>query len=159
MAAHIRINEVSREPAQTITYPDGTQSVVRLFYIDVDFWATRAGFLAGNPPLVSNDFRMQLSRTARVVATDVNGNWIKADGSAVDPATLTGFEGFEWQYQTIQINPIDQIKANIAKFIQSEIAGKGRRGDLRDRRIVRQQTDSTGILALISSLTGTDSEV
>ena len=57
MAAHIRINEVSREPAQTITYPDGTQSVVRLFYIDVDFWATRAGFLAGNPPLVSNDFR------------------------------------------------------------------------------------------------------
>ena len=144
MAAHIRINEVSREPGG-------------LFYFDIDFWLTQAAYDAGNPPIISNDFRMQLVNSITRVAQDTNGFYLTTDGSSIDPAILTPDNTtiYNWKTETITLTANDiiaQIRSNIANFVKQAVANNTLRGDLRHRAIIRNQTDPSGILTKIAAL-------
>lgn len=102
---YVHIKEVSKE-------------VTGLFYFDVDFWQNSSDYLAGNTPIMSNDFRMQLN------------------------AGLTSA-----QLQAA-------VKKNIADFVNRAVSNSQLRGDLRDSSIQRSQTDGTGTLTKVSTLSG-----
>ncbi len=110
---YIRINEISREPD------------TGLFYFDIDFWLTQAGYTNGNQPIVSNDFRMQINPF----------NW---SGGVLVARTASDI--------------ISQIKSNVADFVQQAGSNSTLRGDLRHKSIVRNSTDHTGVLPLLSTL-------
>lgn len=154
---HIRINEVSREPD------------TGLFYIDVDFWLTKIGFLAGHPPILSNDFRMQLFDSAVMINTDAAGFLLTTDGNAIDPTTLVPTVDsvtqkvieppqYLWKTSIVPLDMKEQIRTNIVNFVRRAENNSALRGDLRDRRIKRSLSDGSGRLAQILTLAGTDED-
>ena len=146
---YIRINEISREPA--LDAP-----LVRGLYLDIDFWLTQIGYNNGNPPILSEDFSMQIWIADRTITQDINGNYLTTGGQSIDPATLTPDSNYVWQYTTTPrtaVQIIAQIRANIAKLVNMATQNSMIRGERRFRRwVIRTQTDADNILANIAAL-------
>lgn len=99
-------------------------------YLLIALWATKIGHDNGNPPLITNDFIMQIRPTETRIVTDANGFWKRAsDGVFIDPATLEPGDTTEWEHETVQrprSEIIDEIKGNVRNYFQQAVANKWR---------------------------------
>ena len=139
--AYFKINEISREPD------------TGLIYLDVDFWSDQSSYDAGDPPIVSNDFRMQLFRQRTHIATAPNGFYLTTSRMQVDPASLTMESNYDWAYVTetlTQDEIIAQVETNIRKF--ANLIKDNLRGNLKSSNIKRDQNDISGILTELAPI-------
>ena len=106
------------------------------YYVLLKVWLTEAGFLAGNPPILEEDFKMKLSPVGRRSILDMNGN-------------PTG----EIEEHAIDVRA--QVIANIRAYLRRAAARKYR-GNRTDPRIRRDQQDPNTVLSRqdIASLVG-----
>jgi len=124
-----------------------TEKVVGHTYLSVRFWADKAVFDAGNPPLLVNDFVMQLRPTRRERVTNRDGWWKRlSDGVFIDPATLDPDLTYEWEMETVDVDVPAVIRANIeAYWYRAQL--RGDRGSKTDPRIQRDARDPHSILS------------
>jgi hypothetical protein len=117
-------------------------------FILVDFWASKADFGASKPPVLTNDFLMQLRPTGQRIVTNAEG-WLKRkDGVFVDPETLddSSEPEPEWERETVDRELPAEIRANIKAYWERAQV-RGDRGSKIDPRIQRNETDPHGVLA------------
>lgn len=151
----VAINEVSRHERGFI-------------YVLVDIWRAQADADAGDPPLLSNDFIIQIRRQIIRIVTDASGNLKRADGVFVAPEDVTGADkAIGWEWETItKTNPalrqevIEHIRDYWRRAKAAALAGRAfpRKHDNRER-MVRNNTDTDGILARLAALRGLRQEV
>ncbi len=137
-----------------------------LTYVLVDFWANRQSLRGGDPPVLTNDFLMQLQTTSIRIITNEEG-WLKAtDGTFIDPATLTPDDPQpEWERETVPRDVAAEIKDNISGYwqraVESQLTGDHtanptnpfyKKGKIVPQKgstppVKRDQSDPKGILA------------
>lgn len=129
-------------------------------YALVDFWASKADFDAAKPPVLINDFLMQLRPTGQRIVTNAQG-WLKRiDGVFIDRETLVpGQPEPEWERETIDRDLPAEIRTNIeAYWKRAQVRGDS--GNKIDSRIVRDESDPHGVLtrADVKALRGAEIE-
>ncbi|KKL79664.1 hypothetical protein LCGC14_2012570 [marine sediment metagenome] len=88
-----------------------------LTYVLVEFWLTLESIRKGDPPLLTNDFLMQLQATSTRIITNGDG-WLKTvEGIFIDPNTLDpdGPQP-EWELETVPRDVPAEIKGNIEDY-------------------------------------------
>ena len=128
-----------------------------LVYFDVDFWPSLVAKNRGDAPFVTEDFRMQLSRTVTRVVTDVDGRLKRLDGVFVPPDAITPEdEAIGWERETVQKTVTElrqEVRANILRHADLLEARTELRGDRRLRAKPRVRVDDPdGIRATLSAL-------
>ncbi len=97
-----------------------------LAYILVDFWRTAAAFDTGAPPILTNDFIMQLQREGQRIITRTDG-WFKlTDGTFVDPADpqTEDIPSNLFARETVQRPTRQEVRENIRAYWQRAKAGR-----------------------------------
>lgn len=112
-------------------------------YVLVHFWASRADAIRNEPPILVNDFLMQLRSTAERVVTDEQGRYKRTDGVFVAPEDVTGKE--EWIRETVKQDVPAKIIENIERYI-ARAETRGDRGNHLDHRNIRDMRDPHHIL-------------
>ncbi|KKN82263.1 hypothetical protein LCGC14_0310760 [marine sediment metagenome] len=134
----------------------------RLTYVLVDFWTGRANFERGKPPILINDFLMQLHTTSVRIVTRADGRLKLLDGTFVDPKaeTTRDIPNDQFDRETVDHDLPDEMKANIEAYWKRAQA-RGDIGSKLDPRIHRDQSDPEGVLAKpeVRALVGADIEV
>lgn len=108
-----------------------------LVYIDVDFYPSNAAKQRGDPPLATEDFRMQISRTVREAsAFDANGR-------------LTAWTTRQKTLAELR----DEVRGNILRHAATLEVRAALRGDRRlKRKPIMRSDDPEGIKAALLSL-------
>lgn len=155
----------------------GTNSI----YLLVHFWRSQADADAGQPPLLTNDFIMQLRRTGERVVTDANGNMKRLDGVFVAPEDVTPEdEAIGWEREAFTRTRSEifaEVRANVVAYVRRAVAAK-RTGDhtgdpskplFEDGRLIVQRVsqvferddvnDSAGVLQQLRTFRGRREEV
>jgi hypothetical protein len=124
-------------------------------YAVIHFWAQKALFDAGQPPIIINDFLMQLVDTITQVKV-IGGRLVRLDGVRVRPEDVTeADEAIGWQRETInKTNPqlIAEVEENILNYWRRANAA-GVTGDQRSFRSVTE-ADPDGILTKVMAFKG-----
>lgn len=127
----------------------------QLIYVSCDFWLDRANQQAGEPPILQNDFLMQIAPTVRSILTQ-GGRWVRLDGVRVDPANVTEADDLiGWQYTTTNKTnaaTIDEVEQNILNY-WARAKANNYRGDQRSFRSL-SQADPDGTLSKILAFRG-----
>lgn len=101
-------------------------------YMLVHFWRTQSDADAGQPPMLTNDFVMQLRRTVDRIVTDAAGRLKRADGIFVAPGDVTTQdEQIGWTRETISRTRGEvfaDVHANILGYARAAVAVR-RTGD------------------------------
>ncbi len=138
-----------------------TDAASRHTYVLVHFWASKADHDAAKPPVLINDFLMQLRATGDQIVTNAEGHMKRKDtGEFVDSATLQpGAVQPEWERETVDRDTPAEIRVNIeAYWARAQV--RGDTGDKSDWRIHRDASDPHGVLAKpgVAALSGTAAE-
>lgn len=124
---HYRIEEVSTDRASGHCY------------VRVSFWTRSADRNRGDPPVIVNDFLMQLRPTGERVITDAEGRFLRADGVFVAPEDVTAEDNaIGWQRESFTRDVPAEIIANIEAYVER---AEGR-GDAGDRTATRERDES-----------------
>jgi len=67
-----------------------TEVQTSLTYILVEFWLSQASLDSGDPPHLTEEFRMQLSDETTGIEKSAKGEWIQTDRIAVDVGGILG---------------------------------------------------------------------
>lgn len=165
--------------------PEVSRHESGLIYILVELWLTQADHDAGEPPILSNDFLIQLRRQYQRVVTSTglvageaavgegeigfpNGWHKRLDGVFVDPANITPEdEAIGWERETITKTNAELrqearqiLLAYWRRAKAAALAGQSfpRRHDQR-QRLIRNLDDPDGLLARVVALQGEAQEV
>lgn len=128
-------------------------------YLLVHFWRSEADALAGDPPLLTNDFIMQLRRTGERVVTDAEGN------QGVETFTLSRAELFA----DVRANVVAYMRRAREKRLTGDHTGdaskplfvNGKRVVQRVSQVFERDNvnDSDGVLAQLRTFRGRREEV
>ena len=113
----------------------------QLIYVSCDFWLLRETQQAGLPPLLQNDFLMQISPTiTRPVV--IGGRMVRLDGVRVREQDITDADlAIGFQYETIEkTNP--QVIAEVERVILRYWGRAKRNGYTGDQRQFRSLSDA-----------------
>jgi hypothetical protein len=141
-------------------------------YVVVNFWASQVEADAGEPPLLTNDFLMQLRKDVERVVTDPAGRLKRTDGSFVAPEDATDKDEFEREaFEKADEDVQDEIVRNVLAYWERAQAA-GYAGDhtgdaskplfVRGREVrqrasqtfERDESDVRGVLAKTAALRG-----
>lgn len=119
-----------------------------LSYVLVHFWRNVAESMSGSPPVLVEEFLMQLENAARRIVTDARGRYQLADGSFVSPSELDETVGLpQFRYEERPGGVMERVRQNIEEF--AEMAEqRGLMGSLTRKKnpVVRDRSDPHGIL-------------
>ena len=116
-------------------------------YVLVRFWPDRAAFQRAEPPVLTNDFLLQLRPTGQRIVTNPQGWPKRTDGVFVDPDTLDpGQPEPAWQRELYTVDLPAEIKKQIAAYWQ-RAQERGERGSNIDTAIRTDLSDPHGVLA------------
>lgn len=116
-------------------------------YVLVHFWPDKKAY--GKPPVLINDFLMQLRPTSTQVVTDdrgylrtVSGRWVRVGARVQD------YPDDPWERETVDVDLVGGIKGNIEAYWRRAQA-RGEEGDHSApafRSIERDNKDPHGVL-------------
>lgn len=95
-----------------------TEDETGLTYVLVHFWDTLTAAQRGDPPVLVNDFLMQLQDQGTRIVTNEDG-WFKrlSDGVFIDPETLEADDQTEWEREAYRVDAPAVVQANIEAYI------------------------------------------
>ncbi len=121
---------------QIVGQPE-TEEQSGLTYTVVRFWLSRADYVAGKEPVTTEDFLSDLRETATRIVTDAQGRYKLSDGTFIAPAQMDPETAYEFERETVQLDPVDQLLENIERFLDGN-RERIERGQFPKSRVNRQ---------------------